>query len=820
MAKKGSAIPLQSEDRVISRPLERMMHESMMPYAEYVILERALPRVEDGLKPVQRRILYTMMDLGLTPEKPHRKSARIVGDCLGKYHPHGDTSVYDAMVRMAQPFNMRETLVDGHGNFGSMDGDSAAAMRYTEARLTPLAMEMLRDIQKETVDFQLNFDDSLKEPRVLPGRFPSLLVNGSSGIAVGLATNIPPHNLSEVINAVIAQMENPGITLDELMEIMPGPDFPTGGSVMDGKELKEAYTTGRGKIMIRAKVAVENAKGGKTNLVITELPYQVNKAALLEKILKLREDRKGILTGIADIRDESDREGIRAVIEIRKDADHEKILNYLYKYADLQVTFGINMVAIADGRPRQMGLKEILSHYVAHQKEVVLRRTRYELEKAKAREHILEGLMIALANIDEVVEIIKKSENTPQARKRLRERFALSEIQAQAILDMRLQRLTGLEVIKLREEYQEIKALITRLKKILNSEAELIALICEEMEEIRDRFASPRRSVLIHDEAGKLEIKAEDLMVIEDVVVTFSCQQDLKRVPLKSFNRSQKDVLTVDTREKDFVKYVVETTTNGRMLFMTDKGNCYGLDVYNLPEGKWKDRGEPLFTLINGYDRSETVVGLYAFTEYPEDLYIQFYTKKGMIKRTKVSEYNTRNTKIVACGLSKGDKIVHTELTRGDRDIMVLTRNGGCIRFKPEEMNTVGRSAKGIKAIKLRDNDRVVKGFEVEPDSDIVVFTDRGVAKRTSSGEYTPQGRAGVGLRTIDFYKNHANGTCLIDGYCLCGKVDIVLQQKDGTRTEIGVKKLPLHDREAKGSSVVMVVMDNEVEYVYLNPKE
>jgi DNA gyrase subunit A len=817
---RGSAIPTQSEDRIISRSLERMMHDSMMPYAEYVILERALPRVEDGLKPVQRRILYTMYELGLAPEKPHRKSARIVGDCLGKYHPHGDTSVYDAMVRMAQPFNMREPLVDGHGNFGSMDGDSAAAMRYTEARLTPLAMEMLRDIQKETVDFQLNFDDSLKEPRVLPGRFPNLLVNGSSGIAVGLATNIPPHNLSEVINAVIAQMENPDITLDELMEIMPGPDFPTGGSVMDGSELKTAYETGRGKIIIRATVEVENTRSGKTNLVITELPYQVNKATLLEKILKLREDRKGILTGIADIRDESDREGLRAVIEVRKDADHEKILNYLYKYADLQVTFGINMVAIAEGRPRQLGLKEILSHYIAHQKDVVLRRTRFELEKAKAREHILEGLMIALAHIDEVIEIIKTSENAKHARERLMQTYELSEIQAQAILDMRLQKLTNLEVLNLKKEYKEIKALIACLKKILKSEAELIALIRGEMEEIRDRFATPRRSVLIHDTQGALEIKAEDLMVIEDVVVTLSWQQDIKRVPLKSFNRSQKDVLTVDTREKDYVKYVVETATNGRLLFMTDKGNCYGLDCYHLPEGKWKDRGEALFTLINGYDRSETVVGLYAFIDYPEDLYIQFYTQKGMIKRTKVSEYNTRNTKIVACGLANGDKIVHTELTRGDRDIMVLTRGGGCIRFHPGEMNEVGRAAKGIRAIKLRENDRVVKGFEVEEDSDIVVFTDRGVGKRTSIDEYAPQKRAGVGAKTIDFYKNHANGRFVIDGFCIVGRVDIVLQQRDGTRTEIGSKKLPLQEREAKGSSVVMVVMDNEVEAAYLNPKE
>jgi len=448
----------QNQDLIIHKPLEEVMHESIMPYAEYVIMERALPRVEDGLKPVQRRILYTMYELGLSPDKPHRKSARVVGDTLGKYHPHGDSSVYDAMVRMAQDFVMRSLLIDGHGNFGSIDGDLAAAMRYTEVRLTPLAMELLRDIEKETVKFSLNFDDTLKEPDVLPGRFPNLLVNGSSGIAVGVATNIPPHNLGEVIDGVIAQMEDPEIPLEKLMDIIKGPDFPTGGVVIGREEIKKAYMTGKGRIIVRARVDVEDGGGGKKLLVIKELPYQVNKAALLEKILKLSEEKKGVLTGIADIRDESDRNGMRAVIEVKKDGDAEKILNYLYKYSDLQVTFGANMVAIADGKPKQMGLKEILEYYIKHQKDVVTRRTRYDLDKAKAREHILEGLMIAVQNIDEVIAIIRYSKNPKVARDRLMEAFNLTEIQAQAVLDMRLQRLTNLEVLNLEKEYREIKS--------------------------------------------------------------------------------------------------------------------------------------------------------------------------------------------------------------------------------------------------------------------------------------------------------------------------------------------------------------------------
>ena len=490
--------PIVKDDpsRIIQSSMEEVMHNSMIPYAEHVILERALPRVEDGLKPVQRRILYTMMELGTTPDKPHRKCARIVGDCLGKYHPHGDSSVYDALVRMAQGFSMRGPMVDGHGNFGSIDGDSAAAMRYTEARMAPLALQMLRDIEKDTVPFRLNFDDTLKEPDMLPARFPNLLVNGASGIAVGLATNIPPHNLGEAVNAVIAQIENPDISLDELMQILPAPDFPTGGVLVKNDELRKGYETGRGKLALRARVHIEDGAAGRKLLCITEVPYQVNKAAMLEKILKLSEEKKAALGGIYDIRDESDREGMRAVVELKRDVDPQRVLNYLYKYSDLQVTFGMNMVAIAEGKPRLMGLKSIIGHFIRHQKDVVTRRTEYELKQARARAHILQGLMIAVDNLDEVIALIRSSKTPKEAKARLMERFALTDVQAQAILDMRLQRLTNLEILALRKEYEELLKLIDKLEGILGSEKKLLNVIRKELKEIAEEFADERRTTL------------------------------------------------------------------------------------------------------------------------------------------------------------------------------------------------------------------------------------------------------------------------------------------------------------------------------------
>jgi len=574
MARKNDTPPTTLGERIVIRGMEDVMHNSMIPYAEHVILERALPRVEDGLKPVQRRILYTMMGLGVTPDKPHRKSARIVGDCLGKYHPHGDSSVYDAMVRMAQNFNMQMPLVDGHGNFGSVDGDSAAAMRYTEARMTPLALELLRDIEKDTVKFSLNFDDTQKEPDLLPGRFPNLLVNGASGIAVGLATNIPPHNFNEAINAVIAQMDHPDISLDELMKIIPCPDFPTGAYLLDSEEIRAAYETGRGKLTMRAKTEIETLKNGKSLIVVHELPYQVNKAKALEEILRVAQEKKTLFAGISDIRDESDRMGMRAVIEVKKDADAEKILQYLYKYSDLQMTFGVNMVAIAEGKPQQMGLKKLIAYYIAHQEDVVTRRTQFDLDAAERREHILEGLMVAILNIDEVIALIRASKTPKEARDGLMQRFALSEIQAQAILDLRLQRLTNLELLAIEKEYKDVKKKIQELKAILNSKDKLRAVIKAELTEIRDQYSTPRRTRLIH--AEKTDVVPElETKVSEDAFVLLLDGARIRR----SSKRMQ-------PAEGERVLAAVDSRTDRRIKLFTNLGACFTLPVDEIPESK------------------------------------------------------------------------------------------------------------------------------------------------------------------------------------------------------------------------------------------
>lgn len=810
----------QNKDLIIQKPLEEVMHESIMPYAEYIILERALPRVEDGLKPVQRRILYTMYELGVTPDKPHRKSARIVGDCLGKYHPHGDTSVYDAMVRMAQDFVMRTPLVDGQGNFGSIDGDVAAAMRYTEARMTPLAMELLRDISKDTVDFSLNFDDTLKEPNVLPGRFPNLLVNGASGIAIGVATNIPPHNLGEVIDGVILQMENPDVSLDELLKVIKGPDFPTGGTIIGQDEIRKAYKTGKGRIIVRAKVDIEKAPGGKKLIVIKELPYQVNKATLLEKILKLSEERKGVLTGIADIRDESDRSGMRAVIEVKKDGDPEKILNYLYKYSDLQVTFGANLVAIADGRPQQLGLKEILGYYIQHQKDVVTRRVKYDLDKAKAREHILEGLMIAINNIDRVIEIIRGSKNPSVARKNLMKEFKLTETQAQAILDMRLQRLTNLEIITLEREYKEVKKTIEKLEAILGSEKLLIKLIKKELLEIKEKYSTPRKTEIIKD-SSEAEIKTEDLIHVEKCVIALTRNQDIKRVSQKAFNRSSKDVEVVETREMDYIEFLVESETDHRILLLTNQGNCYSLNAIEIPEAKWRDKGVQLASIIKGFERTEKIVALLSIKEFSQDSYIQFYTSQGMIKKTSLAEYETIRTKIQACGLKDNDEVIGAELISEDKEVMIITANGMSIKFNGSEVNPMGRTARGVKAIQLKGDDRVIFGSQIDEDGDIVVVTDQGIAKRTPIAEYQCQGRGGIGFKTFSFYKNRANGRYILGAFYVQNPFEIIMQQKDGTITRINTNDLPIAPRDGRGSTVIKIEdVDNTVEYVYRNYNE
>ena len=779
-----------------------MMHDSMIPFAEYVIMDRALPRVEDGLKPVQRRILYTMMELGLTPDKPHRKSARIVGDCLGKYHPHGDTSVYDAMVRMAQDFVMRAPLVQGHGNFGSMDGDSAAAMRYTEARLSPIAMEMLAHIEKDTVRFSFNFDDTLKEPDMLPARFPNLLVNGAAGIAVGLATNIPPHNLAEVIDGVIARIRSPRITLPEMMQIIPGPDFPTGGYMLGLDGLKEAYRTGRGKITVRAKTSIEKCTNGKTNIVITEMPYQVNKAAMLSKILNVTEQRKEMFAGVSDIRDESDRTGIRAVIEVRKDYDPKKILNCLYKYSDMQVTFGINMVCIADGQPKQLSLMEIIDHYIEFQKDVVTRRTKYDLEKARQREHILSGLIIAVQNIDEVIRIIRGSASPKEAREKLMKRFSLTQIQAQAILDMRLARLTALEIESLQKEYAFILETIRRLEAILASEAKLMRVIVHELTEIKEKYADKRRTRILETSA-EIEIDESEFRQVEECVVLLTQSEFFKRLNQKSYQKS-----AMPGTDGDIVQCIVPSATDKRVQIFTSAGNLYTVPVTDVPECKLKDKGKPLSAILAGVNKNERIAGVFSVPDYTEgELF--FVTRNGMIKRSKLSDYDVRNKKIVACGLGAGDEIISVTLMKEDSDWLAVTKNGMAIRFNSTEVSCMGRAAKGVKAVALEKDDALVMASPIAEQDDLAIFTDLGFAKLTKAYQFEAQRRGGKGVKAVTLSK--ATGSCVAAAFIVSDPCGIVATQKSGDNVELSSEQLERGPRTGKGSAAVMVVLDNVV---------
>ena len=780
-----------------------MMHDSMIPFAEYVIMDRALPRVEDGLKPVQRRILYTMMELGLTPDKPHKKSARIVGDCLGKYHPHGDTSVYDAMVRMAQDYVMRAPLVSGHGNFGSMDGDSAAAMRYTEARLSPIAMEMLAHIEKDTVRFSFNFDDSLKEPDMLPARFPNLLVNGASGIAVGLATNIPPHNLAEVIDGVVARIQNPKLTLNELMQLIPGPDFPTGGYLLGMEGLKEAYETGRGKVVVRAKTSIEKSANGKSSIIITEMPYQVNKANMLSKILATTEQKKDMFAGIADIRDESDRTGIRAVIEVRKDYDPKKILNCLYKYSDMQVTFGINMVCIADGQPKQLGIMDIIDYYVAFQKGVVTRRTRYDLEKAKQREHILAGLIIAVQNIDEVIRIIRGSNSPKEARDKLMARFDLSQIQAQAILDMRLARLTQLEIDELRKEYAFILQTIARLEAILASEAKLMGVIVHELTEIREKYADKRRTRILETSA-EIEIDENEFKQIEECVVLLTQNEFFKRLNQKSYQKS-----ALPGAEGDIVQSIVPSTTDRRVQIFTSTGNLYTLPATDIPECKLKDKGKPLSAILAGVDKNERIAGVFSVSDYNSGAELFFVTRSGMIKRSRLSDYDVRNKKIVACGLSAGDEILSVTLMCEERDWLVVTKDGMAVRFNSSEVSCMGRSAKGVKAVALDKGDAIVMASPVGEQDDVAIFTDLGYAKLTKAYQFDAQKRGGKGVKAVTFSK--ITGTYIAAAFIISEPCGIIATLKSGQNVELSSEQLERAPRTGKGSSAVMAVLGDVV---------
>ncbi|MGI5919311.1 MAG: DNA gyrase subunit A [Christensenellales bacterium] len=799
----SNKIPEQISNGVTPVSMSEMMHNSMIPFAEYVIMDRALPRVEDGLKPVQRRILYTMLELGLTPDKPHRKSARIVGDCLGKYHPHGDSSVYDAMVRMAQDFVMRAPLVNGHGNFGSIDGDSAAAMRYTEARLSPIAMELLAHIEKDTVPFTFNFDDTLKEPTLLPARFPNLLVNGASGIAVGLATNIPPHNLAEVIDGVIARIQNPNLTLDELMQYIPGPDFPTGGYLLGLDGLREAYETGRGKVVIRAKASIEKGSNGKTNIVITEVPYQVNKAAMLSKILTVTEQKKDMFAGISDIRDESDRTGLRAVIEVRKDYDPKKILNCLYKYSDLQVTFGINMVCIADGQPKQLSLMDVIDHYIAFQKDIVTRRTRYDLERARQREHILAGLIVAVQNIDEVIRIIRGSSSPKEAKAKLISRFALTDIQAQAILDMRLARLTALEIDALRKEYAFILETIRRLEAILASEARLMRVIMNELTEIKENYGDKRRTRILNT-SHEVEIDEYEFKNVEECVIILTQNDFLKRVNQKSYQKSS-------PADGEVVKCIVPSATDKRVQIFTNMGTLFTLPVSDIPECKLRDKGKPLSALLAGLAPGESVAGLFSVSEFDENTHVFFATMGGLIKRTSLAEYNVRNKKIAACGLAEGGCIIAVHLLSEESDFLVVTRGGMAIRFSSSDVPAMGRTAKGVKAVTLEKGDSVVMAAPIANDDEVAVFTELGHAKLTYVTEFESQCRGGKGVKAISFFKNGSTGTYVAAAFPVSEPCGVVVTLKSGQTFSLSSEEIVRQNRVGRGSSVVLAVLGDVV---------
>ncbi len=750
---------MEDGSNLLTKPMEIVMHESMMPYAEHVILDRALPRVEDGLKPVQRRILYSMYEQGNTPDKPTRKSARIVGDCMGRYHPHGDSSIYDAMVRMAQPFSMNVPLILGQGNFGNIDGDSAAAMRYTEAKLSPVALELLRDIEKDTVRWSRNFDDTTKEPDMLPGRFPNLLVNGATGIAVGLATNIPPHNFCEVIEGVIAYIDNKNISLDQMMKIIKGPDFPTGGYVIPGDGLKQAYETGKGKILIRAKMHIEVANGDRRNIVITEIPYGLNKADLLMKIAALKDEKKDLFQGISEIVDESDKEGMRAVIKLRKDADVDKTIALLYKYSNLQMSYGINMVAIADGKPQLMGLLDIIAYYVAYQREVILRRSKFELEEAKARQHILQGLVIAVQNIDEVIQIIKTSSGTTDAKAKLRERFSLSDKQAQAILDLRLARITKLEVNKLVTELAEIERNIARLQVIINSKTEQMNLIKTELGVLKRNYKVARKSEMCKELTDAVIISEADEKPVETVVLGIAADYTIKRIPLKNFNLSNKEAIGASSGE--MLTTAMEVQTDDKVLFFSNLGNCYKSAVDRLNEVRFRDAGFTLSQAFPEAQRGEVPVAVFVMPreENPEGE-ILLFTRQGMVKRTAWSEYQLLKSSYQGYKGKEGDEVFRVEMVRENTEIFFVTNRGGCVRFDVNEVPLQGRVAGGVHCINLLEDEYLIFAGQVEKDKgEVVMVTDKGFMKRLAVKEITKHARNCKGAKGTEFGNN---GTCLV----------------------------------------------------------
>lgn len=779
--------------------IESEMQDSYLSYAMSVIIGRALPDVRDGLKPVHRRILYAMNDMGMRSNAPYKKCARIVGEVLGKYHPHGDTAVYDAMVRMAQDFSQRYVLIDGHGNFGSVDGDSAAAMRYTEARLSPIAEELLADIDKDTVNFIDNFDNSLKEPVILPAKFPNLLVNGSSGIAVGMATNIPTHNLGEVIDGVVYYIDNPECSVKDLMKKIKGPDFPTGGIIMGIGGIKEAYDTGRGRIVVRGRVHQEQPKKGRTQIIITELPYQVNKSNLIEKIAELVRAKK--IEGINGLRDESDKSGMRVVIELKKDAIPNVVINSLYKNTQLEDTFGIIMLALVDGVPKTFNLHSLTEEYVKHRFNVVVRRTKYDLKKAEEREHILQGLLIALDNLDEVIKTIRSSKDVPTARERLVKKFKLTVIQAQAILDLRLHRLTGLEREKIKEEHKQLMKLIDRLKKILGDDKLIYGVIKEELAEIKKKYGDERRTDITTDIS---DIEVEDLIPEEENVISISHSGYIKRVPVTTYRkqgRGGKGVTGTNLKEDDFVEHLFIASTHHYIMFFSNKGKVYRIKVHQIPTGSRMSKGKAIVNLLP-FEPGEMVAAIIAVKDYGEDQYLIMATKKGMIKKTSIEAYNTsRKDGIIAINIKEGDELIGVEKSSGNDDIIMVSRNGQAIRFSESNCRPMGRASQGVKGMKLSKGDEVLSMMVVkETDGDLFVLTEKGYGKRTKLSEYKRQNRGGLGVKTLKITEKRGK---VSGAGILKDEYDVMIISDMGVLIRIPAKSISRIGRSTQGVKII-----------------
>lgn len=796
------------DNNLINVNLTSEMKTSFIDYAMSVIVSRALPDVRDGLKPVHRRILYGMNELGVSPDKPHKKSARITGDVMGKYHPHGDSSIYEAMVRMAQWWSYRYMLVDGHGNFGSMDGDGAAAQRYTEARMSKIALEMLRDINKNTVDFVDNYDASEREPLVLPVRFPNLLVNGATGIAVGMATNIPPHNLGETIDAVKLMMDNPEVTTRDLMEVLPGPDFPTGALVMGKSGIFKAYETGKGSIVLRSRTEIEVTKSGRERIVVTEFPYMVNKTKVHEHIVRLVQEKR--IEGITAVRDESNREGVRFIIEVRRDASANVILNNLFKLTQMQTSFGFNMLAIENGVPKILSLRQILGAYIEHQKEVVTRRTIFDKEKAEARAHILEGLLIALDHIDEVIKIIRNSQTDAEAQAELMSKFKLSERQSQAILDMRLRRLTGLERDKIQNEYDDLVALIADLADILAKPERVVAIIKEELEEVKRKFGDARRTELMVGEV--LSLEDEDLIEETDVLITLSNKGYIKRLDQAEFTaqkRGGRGVQGTGVKDDDFVRELVSTSTHDHLLFFTNKGRVYRLKGYEIPEYGRTAKGLPIVNLLK-LDEGESIQTIINVEQDRSDeAYLFFTTRQGLVKRTNVAEFsNIRQNGLKALNLRDDDELINVFLTDGDTDVIIGTKYGYSVRFNESVVRNMGRTATGVRGVNLRDGDQVVGASVITDQDEVLIITEKGYGKRTMASEYPTKGRGGKGIKTANITEK--NGA-LAGLMTVEGNEDLMIITNTGVMIRTGVANISQTGRSTQGVKVMRLDQDAKI---------